>query len=122
MNPTHDELTVCQQAALSEEEERDAPTLVPVPEQQSPPADEPAERLAPASKKPPSSSRGGSGVSQMRISNTQSGLSSATWEAYSTTKAWSLSFGQGIKTVYVQYRDGAGNRSAVVTDTIRFAR
>ena len=47
MNPTHDELTVCQQAALSEEEERDAPTLVPVPEQQSPPADEPAERLAP---------------------------------------------------------------------------
>jgi Bacterial regulatory proteins, luxR family len=58
MNPTHDELTACQQAALSEEEERDAPTLVPVPEQQSPPADEPAERLAPASKKPPSSSRG----------------------------------------------------------------
>jgi hypothetical protein len=64
----------------------------------------------------------GSGVSQMRISNTQSGLSSATWEAYSTTKAWSLSSGQGTKTVYVQYRDGAGNRSAVVTDTIRFAR
>jgi hypothetical protein len=64
----------------------------------------------------------GSGVSQMRIRNTQSGLSSATWEAYSTTKAWSLSSGQGTKTVYVQYRDGAGNRSAVVTDTIRFAR
>jgi len=64
----------------------------------------------------------GSGMSQMRISNTQSGLSSATWEAYSTTKAWTLSSGQGTKTVYVQYRDGAGNGSAVVTDTIRFAR
>jgi hypothetical protein len=64
----------------------------------------------------------GSGVSQMRISNTQSGLSSATWEAYSTTKAWSLSSGQGTKTVYVQYRDGAGNGSGVATDTIRFAR
>jgi hypothetical protein len=64
----------------------------------------------------------GSGVSRMRISNTQSGLSSATWEAYSTTKAWSLSSGQGTKTVYVEYRDRAGNRSAVVTDTIRFAR
>src|SRR5215207_494514 len=51
----------------------------------------------------------GSGMSQMRISNTQSGLSSATWEAYSTTKAWTLSSGQGTKTVYVQYRDGAGN-------------
>jgi hypothetical protein len=64
----------------------------------------------------------GSGVSRMRISNTQSGLSSATWEAFSTTKAWTLSTGQGTKTVYVQYRDGAGNHSAVVTDTIRFAR
>ena len=63
----------------------------------------------------------GSGVSQMRISNTESGLSSATWEAYSTTKAWTLSSGKGTKTVYVQYRDGAGNPSAVVTDTIRFA-
>ena len=64
----------------------------------------------------------GSGVSRMRISNTQSGLSSATWEAYSTTKAWSLSSGQGTKTVYVRYRDRAGNPSAVVTDTVRFAR
>src|SRR5215208_5331085 len=64
----------------------------------------------------------GSGVSQMRISNTESGLSSGTWEAYSTTKAWTLSSGKGTKTVYVQYRDGAGNPSAaVVTDTIRFA-
>jgi len=66
-------------------------------------------------------SPGGSGVSQMRISNTQSGLSSATWEAYSTTKAWTLSSGQGTKTVYVLYRDGAGNESAVVTDTIRYS-
>ena len=64
----------------------------------------------------------GSGVSQMRISNTQSGLSSAAWEAYSTTKAWSLSSGKGTKTVYVRYRDGASNLSAVVTDTIMFAR
>jgi hypothetical protein len=66
-------------------------------------------------------SAGGSGVSQMRISNTQSGLSSASWEAYSTTKAWTLSSGQGTKTVYVRYRDGAGNESTVVTDTIRYS-
>ena len=33
--------------ALSEEEEREPPTLVPVPEQQPPPADEPTERLTP---------------------------------------------------------------------------
>jgi probable HAF family extracellular repeat protein len=64
----------------------------------------------------------GSGVTDMRISNTQSGLSSAPWEAYSTSKAWTLTSGQGTKTVYVQYRDGAGNDSAVVTDTIRYNR
>ncbi len=33
--------------ALSEGGERDLPTLVPAPEQQPPPADEPAERLTP---------------------------------------------------------------------------
>ena len=61
-----------------------------------------------------------SGVSEMRISNSQSGLSSASWEPYATTKAWTLSSGAGTKTVYVQYRDAAGNRSAVVTDTIKY--
>ena len=62
----------------------------------------------------------GSGVTQMRISNTESGLSSASWEAYSTSKAWTLTVGTGTKTVYVQYRDGAGNDSAVVKDTITY--
>jgi hypothetical protein len=62
----------------------------------------------------------GSGVSQMRISNTQSGLSSASWEPYSNTRTWTLTSGKGTKTVYVQYRDGAGNLSAMVTDTITY--
>ena len=62
----------------------------------------------------------GSGVSQMRIANTQSGLSSATWETYNTTRPWTLTSGKGTKTVYAQYRDAAGNRSATVTDTITF--
>jgi len=63
----------------------------------------------------------GSGVSQMRISNTQSGLTSASWEAYSTTKTgWKLSSGTGTKMVYVQYQDGAGNSSAIVSDTITY--
>jgi probable HAF family extracellular repeat protein len=62
----------------------------------------------------------GSGVTQMRISNTESGLSSASWEAYSTSKAWTLTVGTGTKTVYVQYRDGAGNDSVVVKDTITY--
>jgi probable HAF family extracellular repeat protein len=64
----------------------------------------------------------GSGVSQMRISNTESGLASVSWEAYSTTKLWTLTSGKGTKTVYVQYRDRAGNESAVATDTISYDR
>jgi len=63
----------------------------------------------------------GSGVTQMQISNTESGLSSASWEAYSTSKvAWPLTTGTGTKTVYVRYRDGASNDSAVVKDTITY--
>jgi len=60
--------------------------------------------------------KGGSGVSQMRFSN--DGSSWSGWEAYSTGKAWTLTGGDGAKTVYVQYRDGAGNASGNFTDTI----
>ena len=56
------------------------------------------------------------GVTQMRFSNTGTSYSAA--EAYATTKAWTLTTGAGTKTVYVQYKDAAGNWSAAVTDTI----
>jgi hypothetical protein len=58
----------------------------------------------------------GSGVSQMQFSNAGSIWSG--WEAYAASKAWTLSGGDGTKTVYVQYRDGAGNVSSNFTDTI----
>jgi Bacterial Ig-like domain len=64
----------------------------------------------------------GSGVAQMRISNTQDGLTSARWESYSTQKSWRLSDGSGTKTVYVQYKDAATNVSAVAQDTIIYKR
>lgn len=57
-----------------------------------------------------------SGVNDMRFSNDNSTWSS--WEAYSTSKAWTLSGGDGTKTVYVQYRDHAGNVSGSYSDTI----
>jgi glucose/arabinose dehydrogenase/PKD repeat protein len=58
-----------------------------------------------------------SAVTQMRFSNT--GTSFSTAEAYATTKAWTLSSGAGTKTVYVQYKDAAGNWSSLpITDTI----
>jgi len=55
-------------------------------------------------------------VSQMRFSNTGSSFSAA--ETYAATKAWTLSTGAGTKTVYVQFKDPAGNWSASFTDTI----
>ncbi|HEY5541121.1 MAG TPA: hypothetical protein VIL41_06690, partial [Coriobacteriia bacterium] len=59
----------------------------------------------------------GSGVSQMRFSNDGSTWSS--WQAYSTTASWTLTSGDGTKTVYAQFKDNAGNASsATISDTI----
>ena len=56
-------------------------------------------------------------VSQMRFSN--SGTSFSGTKAYATTTTWTLSSGAGTKTVYVQFRDLAGNWStASSSDTI----
>jgi hypothetical protein len=60
---------------------------------------------------------GGSGLSQMRFSNDNSSWSA--WEAIGSSKTWSLTAVPGTKTVWVQYRDVAGNvNSASITDTI----
>jgi alpha-tubulin suppressor-like RCC1 family protein len=50
-------------------------------------------------------------VAQMRFSNTNTTWSS--WELYAPAREWSLSAlgGDGAKTVYVQFMDGAGNAS-----------
>jgi glucose/arabinose dehydrogenase len=56
-------------------------------------------------------------VAQMRFSN--SGTSFSGTRAYATTTTWTLSSGAGTKTVYVQFRDVAGNwSSATSSDTI----
>ena len=59
---------------------------------------------------------GGSGLSQMQFSNNNSTWS--TPEAYATTKTWTLASGDGTKTVYVKYKDVAGNWSTAVSSTI----
>jgi hypothetical protein len=57
------------------------------------------------------------GVSRMRFSNT--GTSWGAWETYATQRTgWSLTPGNGTKTVYVQFRDGLGNVSGSFSDTI----
>ncbi len=60
-----------------------------------------------------------SGVSQMRFSNDGSTWSS--WTPYATTKTWTLTDGNGQKTVYAQYMDAAGLTSQQTTCTITFS-
>ncbi len=50
-----------------------------------------------------------SGVHQVRYSTDSVGWSE--WEEYKTTKELTLPAGEGEKTVFVQFKDGAGNRS-----------
>ncbi len=60
---------------------------------------------------------GGSGVSQMQLLQRQ--LHWSAWETYTTSKSWMLlAAGDGAKTVYVQYKDGAGNISSAYSDGI----
>ncbi len=58
----------------------------------------------------------GSGVSKMRFSN--DGVTWSAWEDFGSTKSWSLTPGDGTKTVYAQLRDRHANRSATLTSTI----
>lgn len=58
---------------------------------------------------------GGSALAQMRFSN--DGTTWSTWETYATTKAWTLSAGDGTKTVYAQFKDWAGNASGQISDS-----
>ncbi|MCR8631397.1 immunoglobulin-like domain-containing protein [Paenibacillus radicis (ex Xue et al. 2023)] len=66
---------------------------------------------------------GGALMGMMRFSNDSLGWSD--WEAYKETKAgWSLIEGDGLKTVYVQYKDTAGNistdiiQASIILDTL----
>jgi hypothetical protein len=56
------------------------------------------------------------GCYQMQFSNDNVTWSAAT--TYATTRTWAMSAGNGEKTVYVRYRDAAGNWSASYSDTI----
>lgn len=53
---------------------------------------------------------------EMRFSN--DGITWSGWEPNISTKSWTLSNGDGSKTVYMQLKDTAGNLSNVFSDTI----
>ena len=59
-----------------------------------------------------------SGVADMMISHL-SDCKCGTWESYSATKAWYVP--AEATTIYVKFRDNAGNVSEVVTDTIQMS-
>lgn len=63
------------------------------------------------------SDRPSSGISQMTISNSSS-FEGANWQEYVTAKSWTLLPGDGEKTVYVKFKDGAGSVSEIYSDTI----
>ncbi|HEX9742389.1 MAG TPA: LamG-like jellyroll fold domain-containing protein [Nitrospiraceae bacterium] len=55
-------------------------------------------------------------VSDMQFSN--DGTTYSASEPYASTASWTLSAGDGVKTVYARFADPSGNWSAPVTDTI----
>jgi len=60
-----------------------------------------------------------SGLTEMLLSN-RADFADATWEPYQPTKTWTFApRADGMATVYVRYKDGAGNESDVAALTVR---
>lgn len=59
---------------------------------------------------------GGSGASQVNVSSDGSTWNG--WVPYVTPLPWMLGAGDGLKSIYVQIQDAAGNISSVTSDTI----
>ncbi len=57
------------------------------------------------------------GVTQMRVSNAAD-FAGAGWQSFAASLAWTLTDGDGPKTVYAAFRDAAGNPSQVSSDSI----
>jgi len=59
---------------------------------------------------------GATDAKDMYISNIAYGVAGS-WETYNTTRQWTVSSEKGVKTIYVQFRDDAGNISKISTTT-----
>ncbi len=58
------------------------------------------------------------GASKMYITNTAGCSSNGSYEDYATAKSWTLGQTNGTATVYVKFKDAAGNESDCINDTI----
>jgi hypothetical protein len=56
-------------------------------------------------------------VTQMMVSQNATFVGSS-WESYSATKTFTLSTGEGVRTIYVKYKDAVGNVSETYSDSI----
>ena len=63
-------------------------------------------------------SSGSGTVTDVRVANKAQDLPGATWFAYTGSLDWTLSPGDGPKTVFAQFRDGAQNISTIVTSSV----
>jgi hypothetical protein len=59
----------------------------------------------------------GTGVTSMRIKNASGDWTA--WQPYAESKDWKLTRGPGKKTIYVQYKDAAGNASMKASDSTK---
>ena len=57
-------------------------------------------------------------ASEMYVTNTSGCASDGTWESYATSKTWTLAETNATATVYIKFRDVAGNESSCINDTI----
>lgn len=58
----------------------------------------------------------GSGLAAYSLSN--DGISWSPWSVYTPSTTWTLDAGDGLRTVYARFRDGAGRVSAVASDDV----
>ncbi len=61
----------------------------------------------------------GSGVAQRRMYHYDAGWGA--WETYTSSKAWYVNPKNGLKYVYAQFKDGAGNTTGSMYDTVTLA-
>jgi peptidoglycan hydrolase-like protein with peptidoglycan-binding domain len=52
------------------------------------------------------------------IISEDSSFEDSVWEDFSSSKSWTLSSGDGTKTIYVKFKDNKSNTSAVISDSI----
>ena len=58
------------------------------------------------------------GATQMYITNTPGCTSGGTYQAFAKSKSWTLAQSNSAATVYVKFKDAAGNQSACINDVI----